>query len=1689
MNHLHPLLKGAAALLMIALPWTAGAADYPATVWPSEYRSLPIAGGGPAEPIGLSGTGQTATANQRAFPFPFVFGGQTYEKVNIGMRGYVSFHPNSTNGTPSSYVAARLLTAENPLRVVAAWWGPHSCDIGSLELADQTLGTAPERIYVIQWNCALAQNATANVPTDTRFQAQLWFFEGSNVIQARYGEVTVGDYTGWNSAFPGEWVYASWGIKPGDLPGKLGPSRDGEVDSCVPAQISADPDVCRSSHFPYRSTIQYGFFPEARARLERLMPSFSAGSDGLGIEVDASVINVGEMGVDVEWKSYLSLDPFFVPNGPANFLVEAGSLSLAAAADGAPGRAGIEFDRLLDPPPGRYYLCLVLDPAGAGSPWETKSSCSEEAIAWGPDLGGALGNTPIEVVGGAEVGLQISIENFGTKDAMPFEYRIEMIPDELPAGSSPAETEVLYIGRVDERLAPGQKLTIDFEGEPGLAKLILPRVLRGDAYTFSLSIDTRRESGDVHLGNNRAWADPKTTIRKPALEISGGSLVLDLPDGECIYGEPLQVSLEVCNLGAEPAIGFAPGALIGSYQRVTFLEDPAAATSPQACHFPTSANHLACEPVGGQPATCVASTCRVSCESDAQCNGAMRCLPDRDLAFSTGDQEAKSCMNYLAGAEGEGRVCQRFEAKGVIPKYDLADKRFGPEQQRFHFVGDSRRMLGEAIPHVLSTDPVLCREALPDLEVLTMLPPQELVTGDVFPIERTIRNRGYTGEDESGNTKPSVEFSYRYYLAPLNAEISTEQIPLDIQSTGGPGFASVARKADNVLTDMVVVPNGLLPGLYRLGLILDPEGELRELSTANNIYVHPVEIVVREGALRIVTRTLPAATTEGQYTFQFVAVGGSEGYLWSARELPRGLEFNRAGVLHGVPEVAGIHSFSVQVQSGMRIIEERVALRINDARADLEVSTFVLPTARKGRAYGGWIDERGTAREGVLLAASGGKPPYRWALSGIEGENRLPQGLFLDGSEGVISGEPSTLARTASFTVLVEDSIGNQASRELDLVVVGESDLAITSRLFAEALSAQPYESCIEASGGDVSAPYQWSIDDESLPPGLEGEGRGRLACLAGTPTSCGIYMVGVSVSDVAGERFGTAIPLIVECEPIRIHTRFTRAFARGETISTQLASNAGVGASFQLVQGKLPAGLSLGSEGLVSGVISEQAAFGIYDFLVEARDDEGRQGVTALSINVKTEAGEARVETREKSGCSAGGGAGGGLIPLLFGMGAMALGRPLRRHRGAAASPRRSSTLRSLLPLAALLVLGAGCSETEEITYGLCHQVACDAGMECDPADGVCKCGGTICQEGDFCSTEGEPRCVSSRCEFVECSNGNRCDEGSGDCVCGETSCSGEERCVGDRRCVVGEMSCEGVSCSEGMRCDPEVGACTCDGALCEANESCLEGSCVEDLCLGVNCSLFSVCDPTDGSCHCGSLSGPLCEHGEACGLLASVEAGDVEDAPFGCMSEDRCADVECSGGTTCDPSDGSCRCGGIGLLAPVCLEGQSCVSGQCRGGNLCEPDGVPVVCAPGLSCDPIDGECKCGGAGGEDCGEDRVCTAIGGSSCGEACTIVIGAGGSCGSGNGCYLDRQLPHGQSFCAAGGPMGVDEDCEAFNDCLPGFFCSKANVCRRLCRPSDGLTTACGEGNTHRCLPFAPDEAQQQDLGYCIPDQG
>lgn len=1662
-RYLSSLLVGTLAL---AGGTYASAAEPSPTVWPKLYRPLPLPDGSVYEAISLDSSDHLGEARGLELPFPFEFGGVESTSLNVGMKGYVSF---GEGNSASSTSPLGLLMAGEPARVIAAWWGDHLCDLGAGELGSQTIGVAPERVHIIEWRCLKRGGADPS-----SFEAQLWFYEGAPVVRAVYGDARIG--------IGNDWTAISWGTKSGSEAGELGPNRDGDPAGCSPDGAGGSRHCSGRDDFPHQSVIQYGFLPGATPVIGAVSSSMTVADRTMELSFRATLKNVGLAAVgEVRYVSYLAEDVFLLPGGAGTFGLGSGSTSIPAAEGVAAGETRLEELFYISPPAGGYFACLAL----LGTNEQViEHSCDPEKITWGADLVAFVLESPTEGEPAGEISLHLRIRNNGGAAAPAFEIRVVAEPDELPPGINPAYPEEIFRDRL-EGLASGESLELVYDGVER-PKITLPPILRGDRYRFVFTVDPGNEIEDINRVNNVAYSFIKMRTRKPHLQVTENRISLEFAHGECVYGEPVEAVLEICNRGESRAENFQPGIILGEEPFISFLDDAVSASYPQTCHSPFSRNHVACEEVNGARAECAFESCRIRCEQDGDCPSSLHCLEDRYLEGTEGSP-AKSCMVQIErrGPAGSALPCQEFRVKGVVPAYSRLGRKHRTAEQYIHFLGDTHRALSETKAEVVTTERILCKEYIADLEPIELNPPREVTAGEGFPVSRLIRNLGYVEQDESGARRETFSFRYRYYLSPVGVDVSPGQIPLVVQATGGAGVATVGLKGDNLFTDVVVIPHQVVAGDYMIGLIVDPDDELRENSKANNRLTYPLPITVRNSSFRIARVALPAATKGGHYTFQFQALGGTSTPRWSATGLPAGLDLDSQGLLSGTPRDAGDFGFTVKVVSGDLVAEQTVALRVLEPRGTLSIATELLPPAVRGRAYGGWLDAEGLEREGIPLAAMGGIPPYSWELLKGSTTLRLPQGLRLQSPEGIILGEPSPLSTTSSFVVRVRDAAGGEASRELNIQVVDESDLNIRDRFFDGGMSADDYVSCIRATGGGTLESYQWTADESTIPSGLVAEVRGDQLCLIGTPDVCGNYMVKVAVADSLGKSYETSLPLTIECDIIYVNSRFSRPFARGEEVEIVLGSSAGAGAHYALYQGSLPLGLSLSGAGVISGTIDLNANSGAYDFIVEVSDEAGRRGLTALTMVVSAEARVAETVETTKPGCSAAGGESGWLLgAALVGFAILRRSKEVKRAGGGVGLA------------AALLVVLGGCGETREIvTKPLCAGVLCDGSLECDPSDGLCKCGGgggVECKAGEICLVEPEPTCSTVSCEWVVCEGGQSCNPSTGLCSCGEEVCEDGEVCIG-QRCTRGEL-CEEVNCGVGLSCDPTDGECKCSNEICYPDQSCVEGKCVEDLCAGLSCGGSGVCNPEDGSCHCESVDGPICQGAEVCLRIDESHVGEgvelTEPMGFACLLSEKCDGVVCEGGTTCDPADGACRCGGIGALAPACAPGQSCVAGQCRGGDLCETEEGGVVCDGGNSCDPIDGACKCGGMDGLICERGDACTYVGGEfQCAKSCTIVLGAARSCDAGQGCYLDRALGHGRAFCAEAGPMKSNEACESFNDCEDGFYCSAANLCRRFCRPSEDPVVGCGNTPGAFCLPFTANESEQEDLGYCIIDFG
>ena len=168
-----------------------------------------------------------------------------------------------------------------------------------------------------------------------------------------------------------------------------------------------------------------------------------------------------------------------------------------------------------------------------------------------------------------------------------------------------------------------------------------------------------------------------------------------------------------------------------------------------------------------------------------------------------------------------------------------------------------------------------------------------------------------------------------------------------------------------------------------------------------------------------------------------------------------------------------------------------------NSQAPLTIQPVTLTGAAVARAYSG------------VLSAIGGTAPYVWSVS----SGRLPGGLSLSTSTGVISGTPTTDG-AFSFTVKVKDSgsPAQSASATVPMIVTAglSSTLTIATSSLPSATDGTAYSQGLQATGGTPA--YTWSITAGNLPAGLTMAA--TTGVISGVPSASGTSSFTATVSD-----------------------------------------------------------------------------------------------------------------------------------------------------------------------------------------------------------------------------------------------------------------------------------------------------------------------------------------------------------------------------------------------------------------------------------------------------------------------------------------------------------------------------------------------------------------------------------------------
>jgi hypothetical protein len=248
--------------------------------------------------------------------------------------------------------------------------------------------------------------------------------------------------------------------------------------------------------------------------------------------------------------------------------------------------------------------------------------------------------------------------------------------------------------------------------------------------------------------------------------------------------------------------------------------------------------------------------------------------------------------------------------------------------------------------------------------------------------------------------------------------------------------------------------------------------------------------------LSVTTSSLPNVVQGQSYSVTFQATGGKGTLTWTSLDpLPTGLNLSTAGVLSGIPTVAGGYSFRVQVQDSATS-QKSSRMESFVVVATLGLNGVSFPNANRGIGYQ------------FLFFPSGGASPYTFGVQ----SGSLPPGMSVStygSNAGQMMGTP-TQAGTFTFTLQVDDSgqgtTHQTASASLMMVVT--AILQVTTTSLPSGVANRPYSGSFAAVNGTL--PLHWTVP--LIPKGLTFDS--TVGSFTGTPTEAVSVDFAVSVTD-----------------------------------------------------------------------------------------------------------------------------------------------------------------------------------------------------------------------------------------------------------------------------------------------------------------------------------------------------------------------------------------------------------------------------------------------------------------------------------------------------------------------------------------------------------------------------------------------
>jgi hypothetical protein len=371
----------------------------------------------------------------------------------------------------------------------------------------------------------------------------------------------------------------------------------------------------------------------------------------------------------------------------------------------------------------------------------------------------------------------------------------------------------------------------------------------------------------------------------------------------------------------------------------------------------------------------------------------------------------------------------------------------------------------------------------------------------------------------------------------------------------------------------------------------------------------------------ITTTAIPAIASGVAYSFALQASGGTPPYTWTttAGTLPTSITLSSAGVLAGTTADSGYGSQSVTFQA-------------TDSASHTGIKTL---TVTVGVASGMTINtddvgymHRGANANNTMTVEGTYTLPITWVVASSS-PNPLPPDLSLipnASNQGQTASLYGAWVGATGSGYMVEfqanDSAGHVATALVDFTIDTNLVITTTSPL-PNAPAGLTYNQQLNATGGgssSIGSPVVLTWSATNVPPGFPFS-LGSSGLLVGTPTpaSTGPWTFTANVADsiVPPDTASQNFTVTVTSSSLAITTGFLPGTVAGVAYNEALAATGGVTPyTWGITAGSLPSGLSLGSNGVISGTTS---SVGSYTFTVQVTDSASATAQQQYTLSVTT--------------------------------------------------------------------------------------------------------------------------------------------------------------------------------------------------------------------------------------------------------------------------------------------------------------------------------------------------------------------------------------------------------------------------------------------------------------------------------------